>query len=73
MLVFTSTNSEAVGMLLAKIFPNVALSNVGVAMLAAQINDLGGRCATLQGRRLDPKRPKGKRHTGAASAAGRKI
>ena len=73
MSVFTSTNNEALGKLLTGMFPSVALSGVGVALLAAQISDLGGRCATMQRARVDPKRPKRKRHAGAASTAARKI
>lgn len=41
MSVSTSMKNEALGKLLANLFPNVALSGVGVALLAAQISDLG--------------------------------
>jgi hypothetical protein len=58
MSVFTSTNNEALGKLLADLFPKVALSEVGVALLAAQISNLGGRCATMHSRPIDHKRAK---------------
>jgi hypothetical protein len=58
MSVFTSTNNEALGKLLADLFPNVALSEAGVLLLAAQISNLGGRCATMHSRPIDHKRAK---------------
>jgi hypothetical protein len=69
MSVFTSTNNEALGKLLADLFPNVALSEAGVLLLAAQISNLGGRCARMHSRPIDHKRAKRTRHVGAASTA----
>jgi len=72
MSVFTATNNEALGKLLADLFPNVAHSGGGIALLAAQISDLEERCATMQGR-IDHKQPKKRRHAGAASTAAGKL
>jgi hypothetical protein len=72
MSVSTSTKNEALGKLLADMFPNVALSGVGVALLAAQISDLGGRCTTTQDR-IDHKRPRRRRYGGATATAARKL
>ena len=73
MSVFTSTNNVALRKLLVDMFPKIALSDVGVALLAAQISHLSGRCATIRGLLIDPKRAKKTRHTGAASTAARKT
>ena len=72
MSVFTPTNNEALEKLLADLFPNVALSEVGVALLAAQISDLGGRCALKHSRPIGHKRAERTRHVGRASIAKRK-
>jgi hypothetical protein len=69
---FTSTNNDALGKLLARLFPNVALSAAGVALLGAQISDLEKRCATMH-RGIDHKRPKSRAHATAPSTAKRKI
>jgi len=46
MLAFTSTNNDALGKLLAGLVPNVALSGVGAALLAAQIRDFQREAVT---------------------------
>jgi hypothetical protein len=72
MSVLTATNNEALGKLLADLFPNVAHSGGGIALLAAQISDLEERCATMQGL-IDHKPPRRKRYTSAASTAAGKL
>jgi hypothetical protein len=69
---FTSTDNEALGKLLAGLFPNVALSGTGVALLSAQITGLEKKCAKMH-RGIDHKRPKRRGHASAASTAKRKI
>jgi hypothetical protein len=72
MSVFTSTNNDTLGKLLADLFPNVALSGGGIALLAAKIGDLEERCATMQDG-IDHRRPRTRRHAGAASTAAGKL
>jgi hypothetical protein len=72
MSVFTSTNNGRLGKLLADLFPNVALSGGGIALLAAKITDLEDRCATMQSS-IDHKQPKRRRHAGVASTAAGKL
>jgi hypothetical protein len=42
--------------ILAGLFPNVALSGVGVSLLAAQIDALEKECATIRGYHNTPKK-----------------
>lgn len=42
--------------ILADLFPNVALSGVGVSLLAAQIDGLEKKCATIRGHHNTPKK-----------------
>jgi hypothetical protein len=69
---FARPNNDALEKLLTEMFPNVALSSVGVALLAAQIRGLEKRCATIH-HRIDPKRPEGKRQGSTAAMPGRRF
>ena len=71
MSVSTATNHEALGKLFADLFPHVAHSAGGMALLAAQIGDLEESCALMQS--IMDNKPRRSGHAGPIPTAAGKL